>query len=465
MEVIQQLLGRLHPLVVHLPIGFIITGLLLQGYDRKRNILTPVIAMVYLWGFIAATLACTSGYLLYLGEGYSFDTVKYHLWTGVATALIALLMYLRLREPGKLEFIKRLPPVLFSFALLFLISATGHLGGNITHGSDYLLEPLPQGLKTALGIGKEPYRMPVLEEGTWDQAVLYADLVQPILDNRCVSCHNPKKDKGELQLHDRAGILKGGENGEAIVPKDPENSPLFSRLVLPLDHEDHMPPKDKVQLSKAEIAVIKAWIANGSPFDAAIADLGLEKALFTSFFPKVPDNPYPDVKVAAVPADTITALKRKGFHIEAVAKNSNFIRVSCINKPSFADTDIDLLRSVAQQIVYLDLGGTKVTDALFDRLKVLPNLTVLKLDNTAITGQHMEHLQALEHLSTLNLAGSRFSQDHFPLLLALSSLRKAYLFDTPTEISGAATKEMPGELDIDYGHYELPKIATDTIVY
>src|SRR5690606_30259322 len=120
METIQQLLGRLHPLVVHLPIGFIITGLLLQVYDRKRNVLVPVIAMIYLWGFIAAALACISGYLLYLGEGYSFDTVKYHLWTGLVTALFSLLMYLRLKEPAKLEFVRRLPPVLFSFSLLFL---------------------------------------------------------------------------------------------------------------------------------------------------------------------------------------------------------------------------------------------------------------------------------------------------------------------------------------------------------
>src|SRR5690606_30648684 len=264
---------------------------------------------------------------------------------------------------------------------------------------------------------------------------------------------------------DRAGILKGGGSGDAIVPDDPEGSPLFSRLVLPLDHEDHMPPRDKAQLSMAEIAVIRAWIANGSPFDASIADLGLDKALFTSFFPKAPDNPYPDVQVAAVPADTLTALKRKGFHIEPIAKNNIFIRVSCTNRPSFADTDIDLLKSVAHQIVYLDLGGTKVTDALFEKLSAMPHLTVLKLDNTAVTGKHMEHLQALEHLHTLNLAGTRFTQDHFPLLLAINSLKKAYLFNTPTEKSGATAKKTDGELNIDYGHYELPKIATDTRIY
>lgn len=454
-------MGRLHPLVVHLPIGFIITALLLQWYDRRQNNITGIIGLIFLWGFIAAVLACISGYLLYIGEGYSFDTVKYHLWLGVVTALFSLLMYLRLKESAKIDFLRRLPPVLFSFVLLFLVSATGHLGGNITHGSDYLLEPL----KMALGIVPEAPKSPILDEADWERAILYTDLVRPILDSKCVSCHGPKRDKGDLQLHDRSGILKGGGSGQVIVTDNPGESPLFSRLILPLDHEDHMPPKDKVQLSQAEIGVIKAWIANSNPFDASIADLGLDKSLFTSFFPKRPDNSYPDVQVAAVPADTITALKRKGFHIEEIAQNSNFIRVSCINMPSFADSDIDLLRSVAQQIVYLDLGGTKVTDALFERLRAMPHLTVLKLDHTAITGQYMENLQGLEYLHTLNLTYTQLREEYLPLALAVPSLKKIYLFNTPIEGPIALKEGISKELQIDYGHYELPKIETDSIIY
>lgn len=461
MEAIQQLLGRLHPLIVHLPIGFIVTALLLQWYDRKGNSITGIIRVIFLWGFIAAALACISGYLLYLDEGYSFDTVKYHLWLGIVTALFSLLMYLRLGEPLKMDFLRRLPPVMLSFALLFLISATGHLGGNITHGSDYLLEPL----KMTLGIAPETPKSPVMDEANWDSAVLYTDLVQPILDNKCTSCHNPKRDKGGLQLHDRSGILKGGGSGDAIVPDNPGESPLYSRLILPLDHEDHMPPKDKVQLTQAEIGVIKAWIANSNSFDASIGNLGLDRSMFTSFFPKKPDTSYPDVQVAAVPADTLAALKRKGFHIEPIAKNNNLIRVSCINMPSFDDTDMDLLRPVSQQVVYLDLGGTQVTDALFGKLGAMPHLTVLKLDNTAITGQDMEHLQALEYLHTINLTNTQLKEEHLPLALALPALKKIYLFNTPIERSGNRQERIQGELEIDYGHYELPPMASDSIVY
>src|SRR5680860_786622 len=98
MDVLKQLLGRLHPLIVHLPIGFIILGLLLQWYDRKTRQFGKVIGLIYLWGGISAALACITGYLQYLGEGYAFDTVKWHLWSGIATALFCFFMHARMRK-------------------------------------------------------------------------------------------------------------------------------------------------------------------------------------------------------------------------------------------------------------------------------------------------------------------------------------------------------------------------------
>ena len=69
MEAILQLIGRLHPLVVHLPIGFIMAALLLQWYDRKNKEWSNIIGVLFQWAFVFATIACISGYLLYKGEG------------------------------------------------------------------------------------------------------------------------------------------------------------------------------------------------------------------------------------------------------------------------------------------------------------------------------------------------------------------------------------------------------------
>jgi uncharacterized membrane protein len=465
MEVIQQLIGRLHPLVVHLPIGFIIAGLLLQWYDRKNNEWTRIIAIIFQWGFISAVIACISGFLLYKSEGYSFDTVKFHLWLGVVTALFSLLMYLRLANSSKIDLIKRLPVLFLSFALLFLISFTGHLGGNITHGSDYLIEPLPNSIKTVLGVGPKVYEMPTLNEDNWEEAVLYADLVQPILNNRCVSCHNSKKEKGELQLEEENGILKGGENGLVIEANDPENSSLYARLILPLEHEDHMPPKDKDQPSKEELDIIKVWIANGNPFKKSIGEMGLKKESIQAFFPKAKDDTYPDVEVAEVSADTILSIKKKGFHVERISEKSNFVKVSCINNPSFSDEDFEQLSSIKNQIVYLDLGETQITDAIFEKISTLPHLSILKMDNTGITGQNIEVLEKLEYLKNLNLMGTQFEEANLDDLKSFKNLQLVYLFNTPIKKPNHIAKPKEGEIFFDYGGYELPRIAADSIVY
>jgi len=465
MEVIQQLIGRLHPVVVHLPIGFIVAGLLLQWYDRKNNEWTKIIGILFQWGFIFATIACITGYLLYQGEGYTFDTVKYHLWLGITTAIFSFLMYLRLVIPSKINFLKRIPVLLFSFSLFFLISFTGHLGGNITRGSDYLLEPLPNSIKTMLGVGPKIYEMPTLDEDNWEEAVLYTDLVQPILNTKCISCHNSKKEKGKLQLEEENGILKGGEDGAVIEPNDPKNSALYARLVLPLEHEDHMPPKDKTQPSIEEIEIIKTWIANMNSFDKSIGELGLKKELFYMFFPKEKDDTYPDVEVAEIAADTISTIKKKGFHIERVSEESNFVRISCINKPSFSEGDFDLLSAVKNQIVYLDLGATKITDAIFEKLSTLPHLTVLKMGNTSVTGKNIETLEKLEYLKNLNLMGTNFEEVHLASLKSFKKLQIVYLFNTRIKNPDNIDRPKEGKIFFDYGGYELPTIATDSIIY
>ena len=227
MEVVKQLLGRLHPLIVHLPIGFILLGLLLQWHDRKIGQYSKIIALIYVWAGISAVLACITGYLQYLGEGYGFDTVKWHLWSGIATALFCFVMYVRLRERKPIYFLSKIPIVIFSILFFGLISFTGHQGGNITHGTDYFVEPLPNSLKSALGYKIFEEKEIALNSANWEEAFIYEDVIAPILNNNCVSCHNPKKVKGELLLDTEEGILAGGENGAVVVANKASDSEII----------------------------------------------------------------------------------------------------------------------------------------------------------------------------------------------------------------------------------------------
>ncbi|MGI9552054.1 MAG: c-type cytochrome domain-containing protein [Aurantibacter sp.] len=464
MEIIKQLLGRLHPVIVHLPIGIIIFGLLLQWYDNKKKEYGKVIPLVYFWGGIAATLACITGYLQYLSEGYTFDTVKWHLWSGIATALFSFLMVAKSKGLKAVNFLSKIPFAALSIVFFILISFTGHQGGNITHGEGYLVEPLPNNIKSALGFETFEEKQIVLNEENWEEALLYEDVIKPILNNNCVSCHSPKKSKGELHLQNKGGILKGGENGEIISSENPDESPLYKRLILPEDDEDHMPPKDKRQPSDEEIRLIETWIVNGNPFDRSIGELGLEKELFVSFFPKKLDNDYPDIEIAAASQDSIKIIEETGVHVDLISESSNFLSASCINKPVFTDTDFEVLLSIKTQIARLDLGGTKVTDTIFEKLTTLPNLTVLKLDNTSVTGKDIHLLKSLEHLKSINLMGSRFGESYLQALSDFKKLKKVYLYRTDVDSKGVKTLNN-GQISIDYGNYELPAIPSDSIIY
>lgn len=464
MEVFKQLIGRLHPLIVHLPIGFIILGLVFQWYSRKKEAYVIVLPSIYLWGGVSAILACITGYLQYLGEGYSFDTVKWHLWFGIATAFFAFVMYAKTKPIKALGFLGTIPMALLSVLFFVLISFTGHQGGNITHGEDYLIEPLPSSVKSVLGVPSFGEMEIAINASNWEDALLYDQVIKPILNNRCVSCHNPKKTKGELLLHTPEGLIEGGEHGSVLLEGNAEKSELYTRMVLPMDHEDHMPPEGKTQPTKEEILLLRAWIDAGHPFAGTIKAAGLPRPLFEPFFPIVEDHDHPNIEVIAASQDSIRLIKATGVHVDPISKASNFLSVTALNKPSFGDHDFETLLPIKAQIARLDLGGTQVSDSIFGKLALLPNLTILKLDHTAITGKGAVALSNLDHLKSINLTATLFSGDYLSDLTKCKNLQKIFLYQTKVSSDGVKALRN-GKIEVDYGNYEIPPIPSDSIIY
>jgi hypothetical protein len=106
------------------------------------------------------------------------------------------------------------------------------------------------------------------ETASADSASDFQDRVLPLLQARCISCHGSEKQKGKLRLDSRAALLKGGENGPAIVPGDPEKSLLIQALRQ--THPDiKMPPKEKLPADQVE--ALAAWIKDGAPWVEAAA--------------------------------------------------------------------------------------------------------------------------------------------------------------------------------------------------
>lgn len=93
---------------------------------------------------------------------------------------------------------------------------------------------------------------------------LWTAKVQPLLDLHCVKCHGPLERKSGLELDTPEAVLKGGDEGPAIVPGRPEESRLYQYLAA--DSDPHMPPKK--QLSEGDRATIHAWITAMEPVAA-----------------------------------------------------------------------------------------------------------------------------------------------------------------------------------------------------
>jgi hypothetical protein len=88
--------------------------------------------------------------------------------------------------------------------------------------------------------------------------------VRPLLVENCHRCHSAAaKQRGNLRLDSRAGVLKGGDNGPAIVPGQPERS-LLLKAVGYTDADLRMPPKGR--LSAVQVADLTAWVRMGAPW-------------------------------------------------------------------------------------------------------------------------------------------------------------------------------------------------------
>ena len=86
-----------------------------------------------------------------------------------------------------------------------------------------------------------------------------------VLEVNCVECHTPEKAKGDLIMTNAADFLATGESGNALVANSAEKSGIFTRVTLPADDYDRMPPKRHSEpISAEDIALLKTWIESGA---------------------------------------------------------------------------------------------------------------------------------------------------------------------------------------------------------
>jgi len=444
-------LGRFHPLVVHLPIGFLLLGGIAEIIARRRGInLNSAISMMLLSGAIAAVLAVGLGWLLASEGGYDEGTLFWHRWMGVGVAVVSILTWLA--KIGKLKTSSEVYKGVL-ILLVLQITITGHFGGNLTHGSNYLLEYAPEPVSQLLG---GTSKQVVILANDPDSVKVFEHIIAPLLESRCVECHNSTKMKGDLSLEDQESILVGGDNGEVIIAGDAHESEIFNRITLRPDNKKFMPNGGKTPLSYNEVKLIEWWLDSGADFENSILEAGVDpemKFVLAQLYglDTDPKSYVERASVAPAAPEQLALLTEAGFYAQPIAANNNFIEVKKKRTADIEKSSLKLIENVKEQVTWLHVGGAELTDADLSFLEGMDNLTRLHLENNPITDQGLTVIEGLPHLESLNLYGTEVTANLLESLKTLPSLKKVFLWQTnvtPEEAEEIRAALPDAEVDI-----------------
>lgn len=112
--------------------------------------------------------------------------------------------------------------------------------------------------------GGLPLALPLLILGPGmaeaQEKINFNDHVKAVLENKCFSCHNPDKKRGDLDLTSFSATMTGGGSGAIVTPGDAEASRLITTTTK--KEEPFMPPEG-APLSAKEVEILSKWITGG----------------------------------------------------------------------------------------------------------------------------------------------------------------------------------------------------------
>jgi uncharacterized membrane protein len=217
----SEFVGRLHPLLIHFPIGILLMAIALQFFQffSKKDFHSSI-SLLVLIGSIFAGLSCLAGWLLASSGDYNDEIVFFHRWSGIATFILALTSYFWIRYRNYLFGV-----------LLILIIITGHYGSILTYGEGYFLKPKIDSTDIITAKIRRSLKTEKSKGETITYFYPYEDQIVPILKTKCYSCHSIQKKKGGLRLDSEFFIRKGGKHGRIFVTGNSLKSHLYAYLI------------------------------------------------------------------------------------------------------------------------------------------------------------------------------------------------------------------------------------------
>ncbi len=418
-----QVFGRMHPLLLHFPIVLLLIYLTwtawISKYPAFKNIDSSISDWLLLVTIIAAAITAIMGMLLSKESGYESDAISWHKWSGTLVAFLTFGWYIFRRSIAS----KKIYYGIAAIISFLLIMITGHQGAAITHGEDFLLAPF---------IHDAAKPKPALEN-----AQVFNDMVKPILDAKCVSCHNGKKAKGGLVMENEDELVKGGQHGKLWEKADPAMSLLLKRIHLPADEKHHMPPAGKPQLTDEESQILFQWIKTGADFKVKVASLPATDTLrtmaaniFKSGVEEVYDfDPADDKK--------IEQLSNTNRVIHPIAMESPALAVNFYNRQNFTSALLSELLPLKEQIISLDLAYMPLKAEDINVISQFNNLRRLNLNSSTVPGASLTALSKLPKLKQISLSGTSVKLSDIEGLTNFPKLNAVYLWN-----AGIAGKEL-----------------------
>jgi len=432
-----QFFGHLHPLLVHLPIGLIVLLAILEWLARyprfkganasSRFILALAVPM--------AIFTALCGWLLSVGGSYGDRLLQWHKWTGIGTAtacaITGLFYWLDYKRLYRFS--------LFSTILVLVVAS--HFGGSLTHGSDYLVRFAPEPLRSLFVGSKIPQKAKPISIA---DLRAFDDVVKPMLRDNCFGCHGPEKSESALRLDSLAGILKGAKSGPVLVAGKAGESSLLARLRLPLEQKEHMPPEGKPQPAADQINLVQWWIDAGAPSEKKVGQLNPPAKILRTLHARFGNAELIASNVPPRPLNEIQPLIVKlgddlDIVLSTLSPNEPWLQCNAsVAGANFGDAALARLEPLSKNIRWLDLAGTKVSDAGLIQIARMPNLTRLHLERTAVTDAGLARISSLAQLQYLNLYATDVSDHGLKELQLLPKLKQLYLWQT--KVTPAAAK-------------------------
>ncbi len=455
---IFEYVGKFHPLVVHFPIGilmiFIVLGFIIPRKQLQESY--KIIWLILLVSAIFATFSCISGLVLSGSGAYNLKLVNNHRNLGIALALLNWIIFLTFKK------LLQSPLWIYNssfISILILTIITGHLGGSLTHGSDFLTPPKPA----------EWFRKSLTSNETASLNSTAFETASLIFEQKCITCHGENKQKGDLRLDTKEGLIKGGKDGH-LLGDSKSAGILLERIMLPLEDDDHMPPSEKEQLTPMEMNFLNWWIKSGADLNKTLAELNMPDSLSGLIVSDKNDkinNLIPQTDVIQADRNTIEKLNSLDVLISPIALNSNYLSVSFMNVlPENGMQVMEECIKLKQQIIWLNLDYQNLDTLVWQQIGDLNNLRKLSAKNSNFDDNKIAYLQTLDSLISLNLVGTNVSSSGFEKIKNLQKLESIYLYQTKIDEAGfKQINQFFPNAKLDSGNYIVPIFASDTTVF